>query len=173
MTFTDPPRFVAFAHREARDGFEVAFFRATAHGYVVNGQTSAVEDGAPYAVAYTIELDPRWRTRRAVVRGESLLGARETRIEADGDGRWLVGEEHVAALDGCRDVDLESSAVTNAFPVRRLMLEVGQRAQAPAAWVRALDLRVERLDQEYERIGDGRDGHARFAYAAPALDFHT
>jgi hypothetical protein len=40
-------------------------------------------------------------------------------------------------LDGCLDADLESSAMTNAMPVRRLGLAVAARAAAPAAYFRA------------------------------------
>ena len=171
MPFTDPPRCAAFAHRDAREGFEVAFFRAGADGWVVDGHTSALEEGEPYAVAYTIGLDRHWRTRHARIRGRSSSGTREIEIETDGEGRWTVDGETVFELDGCLDLDLESSALTNAFPVRRLSLPVGQRSESPAAWVRASDLRVERLEQQYERIGGAAGDHVRFAYAAPRLDF--
>jgi hypothetical protein len=47
---------------------------------------------------------------------------------------------------------------------------VSHRAEAPAAYVRALDLGVERLEQRYRRIADGVDGQ-RYEYLAPGLDF--
>ncbi len=73
-------------------------------------------------------------------------------------------------LDGCLDLDLESSSLTNAFPVHRLALRVGDRSDAPAAYVRATDLVVERLEQRYERVADQGDRRC-FEYAAPAFDF--
>ena len=40
----------------------------------------------------------------------------------------------------------------------------------PVAYVRALDLGVERLEQDYVRVHD--DGsHQRYDYASPGLDF--
>jgi hypothetical protein len=68
------------------------------------------------------------------------------------------------------DVDLESSAMTNALPLHRLALTSGATAQAPAAYVRALDLSVERLEQQYARISN-ENGHQRYDYTAPAFDF--
>jgi hypothetical protein len=59
---------------------------------------------------------------------------------------------------------LESSAMTNALPVRRMSLATGERTEAPAAYVRAIDLSVERLDQTYQRADD--DG-ARSCYDYP------
>jgi hypothetical protein len=90
-------------------------------------------------------------------------------MEADGLGAWQVNGKPELSVQGCLDIDLESSAVTNAIPVHRLALEVGQAAGAPAAYVRALDLTVERLEQRYERRPDSERGH-RYAYVAPAFD---
>ena len=67
------------------------------------------------------------------------------------------------------DVDLESSAMTNTLPVHRLGLQRA-RADAPAAYVRALTLTTGRLDQVYGRISD-EAARRRYDYAAPAFGF--
>jgi hypothetical protein len=91
-------------------------------------------------------------------------------LESDGAGHWQIDGEPAPQLDGCLDVDLESSALTNAFPVHRLGLAIGEEADAPAAYVRAADLRVERLEQHYERLDD--DGsRQRYHYSAPQFEF--
>ena len=54
--------------------------------------------------------------------------------------------------------------------MRRLGLDVGEAADAPAVYVRAPDLRVERLEQRYVRLEDGGSG-SRYDYTAPAFDF--
>jgi hypothetical protein len=64
----------------------------------------------------------------------------------------------------------ESSAMTNTLPVHRLDLPTGAQAAAPAAYVRALDLTVERLEQTYLRIAD-QGAHRRYNYSAPAFGF--
>jgi hypothetical protein len=103
---------------------------------------------------YAVTLDTTWTTRAAHVVGRSPLGSHEVRLKCDGTGEWLVDGTPIPALAGCLDVDLEASAVTNAFPVHRLALDVGEKADAPAAYVRALDLSVERLEQTYARMPD-------------------
>jgi uncharacterized protein len=164
------PPFAAWQHRDARDGFEVVFFDDRDDHINIEGHTAAIEDGEPFAVRYAIELDRHWRTRSAQVSGQSSQGTRSVQLEADGDGRWRVDGRAAPQLDGCLDVDLESSSLTNAFPVNRLRLEPGDRADAPAAYVRALDLAVERLEQGYVRIDDGTAG-GRYDYTSPAFDF--
>ena len=170
MAFLDPPRFAAWRHRDARDGFEVMFPRPVGDGYRIDGQTAAVEDGEAWAVEYAISLDEHWMTRSAHVIAQSAGGRREVTLEADGMGRWRIDGEPASGLDGCLDVDLESSSFTNALPVHRLALEVGQDAEAPAAYVRALDLSVERLEQRYVRIeNDGQ--RQRYDYMSPQFEF--
>lgn len=172
MTFTGPPPFAAWRHVEAADGFEVVFLAADPDGCRVTGQSCGVEDGEPWSIEYAIELDRAWVTRSARVRNRSPAGAAEVALDADGDGRWRVNGAPADALDGCMDVDLEGSAFTNAFPVHRLALAVGAASEAPAAYVRAADLRVERLEQRYQRIEDA-DGRRRFDYASPRFDFEA
>jgi hypothetical protein len=90
----------------------------------------------------------------------------------NGSGRWSVDGRAAPELDGCLDVDLEASAFTNALPIRRLRLAEGADADAPAAWVRAPTLIVERLEQRYRRVEAGDDGFS-FDYAAPDLSFRA
>ncbi|WP_138735839.1 putative glycolipid-binding domain-containing protein [Modestobacter excelsi] len=170
MPFLPPPTSAAWLHQDARSGFEVVHLRSVDDGHLLRGTTAAVEDGQAWVVGYEIRLDPGWRTRSAQVTGRSDTGLRTRLLEADGEGRWRIDGEPAPLLDGCLDVDLESSAMTNALPVHRLALPVGAATHAPAAYVRALDLDVERLEQEYTRISD-RDGRQRYEYSAPAFDF--
>jgi uncharacterized protein len=168
MTFRPPPEEAAWRHQTARDGFEVVFLRASPAGVRCRGCTSALEGGRAWFVEYVIELDAQWRTRRAQVR--SQLG--ETTLVGDGLGHWRVDDQPAPLLDGCLDVDLESSSFTNAFPVHRLGLSVGQTAQTPAAYVRAPELQVERLEQRYVRLPD-EGAHTCFDYSAPSFEFES
>src|SRR5512142_3207129 len=170
MLFAAPPVAAAWQHHDARLGFEVAYFQPTGQGYHISGCTTAVEDGQSWMVGYAITLDETWATRSARITQRSASGICRAQLEADGLGRWRVNGEAAAQLDGCLDIDLESSAMTNALPVHRMRLRAGDRASAPAAYVRALDLSAGRLDQDYVRAADeGR--HQRYDYTAPAFGF--
>jgi hypothetical protein len=157
----------AWRHIDVREAFEVAFLSPSPTGLRIDGHTAALEGGEPFAARYAIQLDRDWRTVRAHLWGRSAGGAYERRLESDGRGGWRVDGAPAPALDGVHDVDLEASALTNAFPVRRMGLAVGDAADAPAAYVRAPDGAVERLEQRYERLPDGPDGGERYAYGAP------
>ncbi len=155
--FAPPPSVAAWRHQEARDGFEVLRIERTSAGLLLAGTTCAVEYGRAWVVDYEIELDAGWTTRRAQVDVQSELGRHSVELTTDGLGHWQIDGRPAPILDGCLDVDLESSAATNTMPVHRLALRVGASAEAPAAYVRAEDAAVERLEQTYTRIADDGD----------------
>lgn len=100
----------------------------------------------------------------------SSAGGWEVQLTADGRGEWRINADPAPTLDGCLDIDLEASVFTNALPIHRLQLPIGQSADAPAAYVRAPDPLIERLEQRYERLPDQRGGK-RYEYTAPAFGF--
>ena len=146
------------------------FTRVDWHGYRFDGHTSAVEDATAWAVRFRVEVDEEWCTRAAHIRVWSDHGERALRAESDGAGHWRIDGVAVEELDGCLDIDLEASACTNTLPIHRLGLGVGQTADAPAVYVRAVDLAVERLEQRYTRV-DSDDSPYRFHYVAPRFEY--
>jgi hypothetical protein len=170
VSFAPLPATACWQHRAARSGFEVAYFQAAPGGWRMDGTTAAVEDGQTWIVSYSIRLDASWLTRETRITARTASGPRETLLACDGEGRWRVDGRPASHLDGCLDIDLESSALTNTLPVHRLALATGARAETPAAYVRALDLRAERLEQSYARLPD-EAGRQRYRYAAPAFGF--
>jgi hypothetical protein len=170
MPLGPPPSAAAWRHVEARTGFEVVFARAAAAGTSFVGETAATEDGETWAVRYAIDLGADWATHAARVSTLAPAGLLEVALESSGSGTWRVDGAPAPELDGCLDVDLESSCLTNAFPVRRLGLGVGESARAPAAYVRVAGPRVERLEQDYLRLPNAGT-RQRYRYSAPAFDF--
>ncbi|WP_396454813.1 putative glycolipid-binding domain-containing protein [Actinomadura sp.] len=169
LAFDKPPEAAAWRHLDARDGFEVLQVSSLRDGWRLHGTTAAVEDGVAWAVRYVIQVDERWRTRTARISHLLDGGPGEVTLE-QADGRWLVNGRPDPGLDGCLDVDLESSAMTNTLPVHRLDLAEGAAADAPAVYARAADLAVGRLEQTYARVAGG-PGRQRYDYAAPAFGF--
>ena len=142
-----PPPFAAWRLHDAHHGFEITYFESAPGGVLLRGTSVGVEDGVPWEFRYEIVVDAGWHVRRAEV------GAHGTRrvLERTGSG-WHVDGAPRPDLDGVADVDLEGSMVTNTLPLHRLPLPIGVTTRAPAAYVRAATLEVERLEQTYRRI---------------------
>lgn len=126
MRFSHPPSFAAWKHHEAREGFEVTFFHRQRDGWQLEGSTTAVEDGQGWTVSYDLLLDTSWHTLRARVTSQTGDGQHTVDVQQVSAGSWLVNGSPAPQFDGCQDVDLEASAMTNTLPVHRLGLEVDE-----------------------------------------------
>jgi uncharacterized protein len=116
---------------------------------------------------FRVRLDKEWRTRDVEVRAVGDAGERLVRLTADEQRRWSVDGVRRPELDGCLDVDIAATPVTNTFPIRRLAgLSVGESVTSPIAWVSVPELTVNRVDQTYRKVPPV-DGHNAWEYSDP------
>jgi uncharacterized protein len=170
--FANLPPFATFTHTEVRDGFESVCFRALhapGEGFLLEGGTAAIEDGIPWSVQYRVAVDENWRTTRAEATGISPSGHHQLAAEVR-DGRWWINNTERPDLDGCVDIDFETSLVTNTLAVHRIDLASTIPIKVPAAFVRADDLRVERIEQTYLCVERNED-RTVFDYTSTTFAF--
>jgi hypothetical protein len=165
MQLKSMPRAASWTHADVRVGFEVLFV----DGHRLRGRTSAREGESTWYVGYQLDVDADWRTRTVHAMNSTVSGDREVTLERSTNG-WTVDGVARPDLDGCQDVDFESSAVTNTLPIHRLPFVLGETYDVPAAFVRADDLSVIRLEQRYTRLGSDEDRYV-FHYESATFDF--
>lgn len=107
-------------------------------------------------LSYLISCDSRWNTLRGSVSG--WVGNQDVNVEVTVDEfhHWQLNGRNEAAADGCVDLDLNFSPVTNMLPIRRLNLAVGEQAEVKAAWLRFPSFELEPLLQVYSRLDEFR-----------------
>lgn len=152
MRLLTPPGGASWTHVGARAGFEAAFFDEVGIGHRLTGNTTAHESSVLWSIGYDVTVDHSWTTVQVQASNLTAAGRRDLTLTRDAAGRWIASGERRPELDGCVDVDFESSAATNTLPLHRLDLVEGVGADVPAAFVRADELRVERLEQRYTLI---------------------
>jgi uncharacterized protein len=113
-------------------------------------------EGTPWRVDYSLVLDDRGRTRRAVISADGGPEPMWLDLEADGEGRWLRDGAAVLDSPDALDVDLGFSPATNALPIRRLGLAIGESAEIGVAWVLFPSFEIEYGRQTYERLAEQR-----------------
>lgn len=160
------PAAASWAHRGARVGFEVLFADAGR----LRGRTAAREDDSIWYVGYEIAVGADWSTEAVNAANSTISGDHEVELTRFPDDRWTVNGVARPDLDGCRDVDFESSAVTNTLPVHRLPFVPGTTFDVPAAFVQADDLTVVRLEQQYTLTSSDERRHV-FHYESSTFDF--
>ena len=149
------------------------------HLQMTAGQDEVVADsviiglaeGRPFRASYLIRCDGIWRVREIQV-SLRVPGQHDLHLRADGEGHWTTagGEAHTP-LDGCLDVDLSATPLTNTLPIRRLGLRPGDSADIMAAFIAVPARSVTPRPQRYTRLDDDHDGGARYRYESRDGDF--
>lgn len=137
-----------------------------ANGWRLCGAAVFRDECEPCHFQYDVFTDRAWQTRSAKVTGFVGRKAIDPRIRADRAGRWELNGVFKKTVQGCIDLDLGFTPATNLIALRRLALKVGQRADAPAAYLRFPDMRLIVLPQTYRRIGP-----IEYEYEAPTVDY--
>lgn len=107
----------------------------TERGMRVNGYIIDAAGDDQYGASYSLLVDTTGRTRRITVQSDSREGERHLALTRTPGGPWVVestsGSNPLYALDPALDVDLQSSAFTNALSIRRLVLAHGPAGYPP------------------------------------------
>ncbi|MGE0313410.1 MAG: putative glycolipid-binding domain-containing protein [Lautropia sp.] len=132
------------------------------HVLVSSGRADSVllaidEDDAPFRLSYQLRWNARGLLRRAELKVRKGSAVRYLFLRVDHFGTWRGKDgEHLARLDGCVDIDIWPTPLTNSFPIWRSRMRIGERREFKMAWVSAPDLTVEPKAQAYTRLDDRR-----------------
>jgi uncharacterized protein len=154
-------RTVAWRRSDGNRGHSIARMAAVDGQWLFHGCEVLAGPGEVLACYFRVLLDRDWRTREVDVQALSDSGERTLRLTADEQRRRYVDGEHRKSLDGCLDVDIAATPLTNTFPIRRLDdLSVDDSVTSPVAWVDVPALGVSRVEQTYRRLGPVEVGQA-------------
>jgi hypothetical protein len=160
-------RLVAWERVDESAGHSMARLGRLPRGWRCHGTEVLAGPRQLLSCWFNVDLDQDWVTREVVVGAVADGGRRTLTLSADDRRRWKVNGRHHPDLDGCIDVDVAATPLTNTFPIRRLAgLEVGGQVTTPIAWVDVPDLGVTRVDQTYRRLPDV-EGLAAWEYRDP------
>lgn len=160
-------RLVAWERLDESVGHSMAGVERRPGGWRCRGVEVLAGPGELLSCWFRVDLDDGWVTRELVAGAVGSAGERSLLLAADDDRRWSVDGEHRADLDGCVDVDVAATPLTNTFPIRRLGdLQVGLDVTTPIAWVDVPTLAVTRVEQTYRRLPDV-EGLAAWVYRDP------
>jgi hypothetical protein len=113
------------------------------------------EDGAPFRLAYRLRWDAAHQFQHAELQASKGPHVRSLTLARDAHGAWCDGEgRRLPHLDGCSDIDLWPTPLTNSLPLWRNRMPVGERREFLMAWVNAPELTVEAKPQAYTRLAE-------------------
>lgn len=134
-----------------RAGMEAAGVEQGKPNWQLHGTTLLEESGKPCRLDYAVVCDSAWRTLWARVSGWIGTTQVNHRVVRNLAGEWRHNGIVQPQLQGCIDIDLAFSPLTNMLPIRRLNLKPGTAASVRAAWLRFPDFTLAPLEQVYTR----------------------
>jgi uncharacterized protein len=150
-----------------RPGCDAASLRPSSDGWLLKGAAAFDHDGGSAAVAYQVEVDARWETKRGLISG--FLGDQTIQHEIQRDSAgWRLNGLRVEGLEHLVDLDYGFTPATNVLQLSRLALKRGQRAEVPVVWFDRDSASLVELPQTYERRSE-----ASYWYEAPTVSYRA
>jgi len=117
---------------------------------------------------YMIETDGAWRTQRAQATLEIGATERKLDLRRDAQGNWSVNGAPRPDLQGCFEIDLEATPLTNTLALKRLGLEPNKPKPMRTAYITIPSLQVRVDEQEYTLLSP-----TRFRYRGLSTNFKS
>jgi uncharacterized protein len=130
-----------------------------------SGMVVRLWEGQPLRATYELVCGAGWRVRELHLSAESAAtGQHALHLLADGAGGWRdEAGEPLAALQGCIDVDIMLTPLTNTLPIQRLALSPGESREISVVYVAAPEFTIRPFAQRYTRLDDA-NGRPRYRY---------
>ncbi|HEX2099988.1 MAG TPA: putative glycolipid-binding domain-containing protein [Candidatus Synoicihabitans sp.] len=162
-----PPLATACWRRLDQPGHDSARLVERAEGRFLSGVAVWLSETGPAALSYQVELAPDWTTIADQVHGFIGKAALDRTIVRRGLD-WTLNGIPQPTVAGMLDLDFQFTPATNLQQLRRLHLEIGERAECPVAWLQEGASELTVLPQTYHRL----DRH-RFAYEASSVGYRS
>lgn len=133
-------------------------------GIDVAGMVIGRSDDAKFALAYRLSIDSDWRIREARLK---TAAGRGLHLESNGQGTWWENGTEREDLQGCIDIDIQATPLTNTLPIRRLAPKRGETVDIRLCYVDVPELKTSPREQRYTAIEPG----ALFRFESPSHDF--
>ncbi|WP_134494159.1 putative glycolipid-binding domain-containing protein [Microvirga pakistanensis] len=133
-------------------GMEQADVRPADGGLTISGVVIGQEDGAKFGLHYRLRVDSAWRTRSVHLQTTS---GQVLDLESNGQGSWSENGKSRPDLQGCLDVDIQATPLTNTLPIRRLEWRAGAAAEIRLCYIAVPDLAVSPQSQRYTALAPG------------------
>ncbi|GAB4368119.1 MAG: putative glycolipid-binding domain-containing protein [Elainellaceae cyanobacterium] len=147
-------------------GHDICRLWTSAKGWQLSGTAIFLFEQMPCLLSYEVSANANWQTHIASISGYIGTSAIALTIAPTAHGYWSINGLEVQAAAGCVDLDLGFTPATNLIAIRRLSLQVGEQASAPAAWLDFPDFKLKQLEQHYRRISEHE-----YEYASPNVGY--
>ena len=126
-------------------------------GFTADSWLILISEAGPARVSYRLACDRQWQVTTLDVRVTDATSDRTLALTHDGAGHWHADGRRRPDLDGCVDVDINRSPLTNTMPIRRMgNADKGVAYDLVVAYVELPELTVRPVGQRYTLVDADR-----------------
>ena len=120
--------------------------------HVFEGWEIVATPSVGYAVRFRLIVGPDFVARALELDADGPRGLRRLSVRRSPKGAWWADGKRRPDLDGCLDIDVAATPLTNTPTIRRLALPPGRAADVEVAWVDVPSLAISVVRQRYEHV---------------------
>jgi hypothetical protein len=131
------------------DSMENCLVDTTEKGTEINSVIVGTYGSRIFKVEYRIRTNPRWETLFVEARSQHSDQFQYLRLESDGQGNWQSQGKPAPQFNGCMDIDISITPLTNTLPINRLKLFPGTSQEIQVVYLDLLEQQMVPARQKY------------------------
>ena len=108
--------------------------------------------GLTYRLRYTIEVNADWQTLQCDIITEVDGQLQNYSFHNVGNSQWTMNGVLHPEFDGCTEVDISLTPLTNTLPINRLRLKVNIEAEIKVICIDVLKQEINTVRQKYRKL---------------------
>lgn len=113
-----------------------------------------IHESTPYKVDYNIKAKPNWELVSCRIASQLGEAADIQTFHRSRSGSWTRNKQPVEGAEGCTDIDISVSPLTNSFPINRLDLQVDQDREIKVLYIDILNQAIKPATQRYTKLSE-------------------
>jgi hypothetical protein len=131
-------------------GFEHVIVSYGPDGFVADGCLILESETGLARVSYQLACDSQWQVSTLTIRVADAASDRALALRRDSAGHWqAAGNRLMPDLDGCIDVDINRTPLTNTLPIRRLGAGISAPCDIDVVYISVPELTIRPVRQRY------------------------
>lgn len=131
---------------------ENCLITTTGHGATIQSTIVGKYEHTIYLLEYKILTNAAWETLFVDIKSRHSDQVMHHQYESDGKGHWTSNGRALEYLQGCIDIDISLTPLTNTLPIKRLSFEKETPQRILVLYFDILEQQVKPVQQQYTQL---------------------
>ncbi len=124
------------------------------NGTEINAVIIGLYHNIIFKVEYFIKTNKQWETIFFEIKSNLNSRVQLLSYKSDGKGNWITNGKHCEQFNGCIDIDISVTPLTNSLPVNRLHLLKNESKKINVFYIDIFKQQLSAVQQYYTRLSE-------------------